>query len=292
MNYYPRNIGDWRVATWNLTKVQRCIYNDLIDTYYDRERPVKAKNIAEEMGCRSEEELAALSYVLDRYFILDEVDGESVFRHERCDEEIAHFHKVVEDAKKAGKASANARAAARVARKMNAEATVVQRPFNAEATPPQPPKTEDRLSSPSGEGGGEATSSQPTPDRSKPSRKCPKNFEVTADMMQWAAEKVPMLTHRDIEVETEKFRDTTFKTAITDWKGAWRNWLRKEQQFREQRGGGRQFPNSAAQVREQERQRVIEGLTGKKNGTSRTSAIDVETRVVGSGEAEPPDEVS
>lgn len=55
-------------------------------------------------------------------------------------------------------------------------------------------------------------------------RKCPASFQVTADLEAWAADKAPGI---DTAVETEKFRDYTFKNAITDWRGAWRNWLRR-----------------------------------------------------------------
>jgi hypothetical protein len=68
--------------------------------------------------------------------------------------------------------------------------------------------------------------------KSRPTRKCPSAFEITSEMDQWAAEKAPLV---NIESATEKFRDHTFKTAINDWPGAWRNWLRKEQEFAEQR---------------------------------------------------------
>lgn len=59
-------------------------------------------------------------------------------------------------------------------------------------------------------------------------RQCPKAFQVTEDMGKWASEKHP---GADVAAETEKFRDHTFKTAITDWPGAWRNWIRKSAEF-------------------------------------------------------------
>ena len=47
---------------------------------------------------------------------------------------------------------------------------------------------------------------------------------VDAALQRWAQENVPAI---DIHTETEKFRDHTFKTAMTDWAGAWRNWMRR-----------------------------------------------------------------
>lgn len=55
-------------------------------------------------------------------------------------------------------------------------------------------------------------------------RKCPESFSITQDLEQWAAENAPSV---DIKRETEKFRDYTFKTAHSDWGGAWRNWIRR-----------------------------------------------------------------
>lgn len=54
-------------------------------------------------------------------------------------------------------------------------------------------------------------------------KKAPDAFLIDADLQRWARENVPGL---DIRLETEKFRDHTFARAITDWPGAWRNWMR------------------------------------------------------------------
>jgi hypothetical protein len=56
-------------------------------------------------------------------------------------------------------------------------------------------------------------------------RKCPDDFFVTPEMAQWAVTECPGV---DAIRATEKMRDHTFKNAIVDWPGAWRNWLRKD----------------------------------------------------------------
>jgi hypothetical protein len=58
----------------------------------------------------------------------------------------------------------------------------------------------------------------------RPSRKCPEQFAVSDEMRKWASAKVPGV---NIDRETESFRDHTFRAAISDWAGAWRNWMRK-----------------------------------------------------------------
>lgn len=71
--------------------------------------------------------------------------------------------------------------------------------------------------------------------RKRASRKCPESFDVTEDMSEWAEREAP---HVSWQRETEKFRDHTFKTAMTDWPGAWRNWIRKAAERPAPRGGG------------------------------------------------------
>lgn len=83
---------------------------------------------------------------------------------------------------------------------------------------------------PTNVGGGDAAAA------GRPTRKCPPSFSVTDEMKAWAVGNAPMV---DLGKSTDSFRDHTFKTAITDWPGAWRNWLRKDQQFAAERLGAR-----------------------------------------------------
>jgi hypothetical protein len=59
-------------------------------------------------------------------------------------------------------------------------------------------------------------------------RRCPSEFDLNDTMRDWAVENAPAV---DVDLATAKFKDHTFKTGITDWKAAWRNWLRNEQTF-------------------------------------------------------------
>ena len=59
-------------------------------------------------------------------------------------------------------------------------------------------------------------------------RKCPTDFVVTEAMADWAKRECPSVP---LTRETAAFRDHTFKTAISDWQGAWRNWVRRASQF-------------------------------------------------------------
>jgi len=78
-----------------------------------------------------------------------------------------------------------------------------------------------------GTGAGPSGSRAPVGGASKsprPARKCPESFLVGADLQRWGRENHGRV---DLRAETAKFRDHTFRNAITDWTGAWRNWIRK-----------------------------------------------------------------
>lgn len=72
----------------------------------------------------------------------------------------------------------------------------------------------------------------------RPASKCPQSFEVTPELLTWAAEEAP---DANPVLETKSFRDHTFKPARADWPGTWRNWMRKAQKYHNERNGkGRQ----------------------------------------------------
>jgi uncharacterized protein YdaU (DUF1376 family) len=109
MHYYNFNISDFNNSTRHLTLVERALYVDAINLYYDTELPLTTDIdvLSRRLMARTDDEKEALIGVLDEYFILDD-DG---FRHARCDVEINKYHSKIEANSKAGKASAAARAA-------------------------------------------------------------------------------------------------------------------------------------------------------------------------------------
>jgi hypothetical protein len=69
---------------------------------------------------------------------------------------------------------------------------------------------------------------EPEPEKTKrPARKCPADWIISPALATWADTKAPSMSVAALAVETDKFRDHTFRTAITDWDGAWRNWIRR-----------------------------------------------------------------
>lgn len=117
---------------------------------------------------------------------------------------------------------------------------------------------------------------EPTPSGvGRATKKCPASFVVTDELRKWAGEKVPAI---DTEAETETFRDHTFKTAVTDWPGAWRNWMRKAAQFgpkptRPQQTGETPWQRS-------QRERVAQMTGGLLSAKAPNETIDMDTRNV------------
>ena len=71
-------------------------------------------------------------------------------------------------------------------------------------------------------------------------------------MQEWATINAPLV---NLDQATATFRDHTFKTAITDWAGAWRNWMRREQQYTtdRQRPGARPAVNRQEAIEQRNR---------------------------------------
>jgi uncharacterized protein YdaU (DUF1376 family) len=114
MHYYQFNIGDYASHTRHLSIIEDIAYRRLLDLYYLHERPLGdcSVNVARLIGMS--EYSQEVETVLIEFF--EHVDGG--FINSRADKEIAHYHSKVEQASKAGKASAE--------RRLNTRSTDVQ----------------------------------------------------------------------------------------------------------------------------------------------------------------------
>ncbi len=135
MNYYQHHIGDFDKATRHLTRLERSIYRDLIDLYYDTEAPLPLdmKALCRRVIARSNEEVTAVEQVLNEFFN-ETPDG---WYHSRCEEEIERYRASNTQKALAGQASAAARAAKKK-QALNVRSTDVQRPSNERATNQEP----------------------------------------------------------------------------------------------------------------------------------------------------------
>jgi uncharacterized protein YdaU (DUF1376 family) len=117
MNFYPHHIKDFNNATRHLTRVERSVYRDAIEHYYDTELALTSdiKRLEKLLLCTTEEEKNALNLILEEFFEATE-EG---FYNERCNEEITKYRANASAKAKAGIASAEARRRKRTERQQN-----------------------------------------------------------------------------------------------------------------------------------------------------------------------------
>lgn len=89
MNYYSFHIGDFRAGTVNMTRQARWIYRDMLDVYYDTERPLSLDfdRLCDDIGVMDDAERAIVQRLLRFKFI----ETENGFVHEVCDVVISEY---------------------------------------------------------------------------------------------------------------------------------------------------------------------------------------------------------
>jgi uncharacterized protein YdaU (DUF1376 family) len=211
LNYYPHHIGDFNNATRHLTRVERALYRELIELYYDTESPLPAGDfqaLCKKVLAHDTVEREAVSAVLGEFFIKE---GD-VYRHPRCDAEIALYRAKQEAAIKGGRASAESR--------LNRKSTIVQRRLNGGATNQnQEPRTKNQ------------EPESRAPQRSQGSR-LPPDWQPDDSLKAWAAGE---RTDLDVPTVVAKFRDywrgvPGSKGRKLDWDATFRNFIRSERQ--------------------------------------------------------------
>lgn len=88
MHYFKRNIGDYHKKAGRLSMIEHGAYTLLIDACYDREKFPTRDDALAWCWARSEQEIAAVDFVLARFF--DLVDG--VYIQSRIQDEIDDYH--------------------------------------------------------------------------------------------------------------------------------------------------------------------------------------------------------
>lgn len=208
MKHYPHHIGDFDRATRHLTRIERSVYRDMMDLYYDTETrlPLDVSFICRKIIARSNEESTAVEQVLNEFFI----KTESGYWHERCEAVIEEYRNHCSQKALAGKASAAKKAAARE-RAINGEATAVQQPLKSVAT----------------DGNGESTNHKPeTNNQSIPPLPPDGGLPQSADGVRVRGMRLPEGWGRDDSDETgltEEVRGVAraLKTGLaSDWNGA------------------------------------------------------------------------
>ena len=195
MHYYQFNIGDYASHTRHLNPIEDIAYRRLLDAYYLQERPLNAGIAAVARQINMREYEAEVKLVLEEFFLLTD-DG---WVNQRADKEIKHYKAKVEQASRAGKASAERRS-------------------NARSTDVQPTNNQEPI-----------TIVEAKPKQSRGTR-LPADWVPTEDQIQFCK------THRtDLSPQTtaDRFRDywsaqPGAKGLKLDWDATWRNWVRAE----------------------------------------------------------------
>lgn len=131
MNHYPHHIGDFDKATRHLTRIERSIYRDLIELYYDTEAPLTLDRVAlcRRVLARTNEESTAVEQVLNEFFY----ETPHGWYHVRCEIEIEKYRSNQSAQARAGKASAAARAL-KAQQAINGRSTDVELSFHETST--------------------------------------------------------------------------------------------------------------------------------------------------------------
>ena len=114
MHYYQFNIGDYASHTRNLSLLEDLAYRKLLDEYYLHERPLNGSitDVARQIGMKDYQD--EVGFVLKTFF----TDTDDGWVNKRADLQIAQYASKLDQASRAGKASAE--------RRRNAGSTDVQ----------------------------------------------------------------------------------------------------------------------------------------------------------------------
>jgi uncharacterized protein YdaU (DUF1376 family) len=131
MKHYPHHIGDFDRATRHLTRIERSVYRDMLDLYYDTEQRLTLDMAAlcRRIIARSNEESTAVEQVLNEFF----TKTETGWYHDRCESEIEAYRSNNSQRAQAGKASAESKRLKRQ-QALIETATPVERPLNSVET--------------------------------------------------------------------------------------------------------------------------------------------------------------
>ena len=149
MNHYPHHIGDFNSASRHLAFVERSLYRDLIEVYYDTEKPIAEDDF--DMVCRkilanTPEMKAGVRQILNEFFELK--DG--LYFHHRCEEEIQKYRDKVSKAVTSGRIGGSKRSKRKASGRLaDAKRTLSERLANHRTTEPQNRITEEPSFNPS-----------------------------------------------------------------------------------------------------------------------------------------------
>lgn len=263
VNYYPHHIGDYGSATAHLTMLEDAAYRRLIDWYYQAEAPIPAdeRAIFRRVRASSDDEREAVRAVLGEFFQLDPEAG--VYRHRRCDAEIARAQEKSEKARQS------------VSQRRD------RRPGN-DSSSARSTNVEEKPTNVAGEGYERSTpnSQEPIANSQGKEREQTRGARLPVDFPDPEAKAWARAEREDLDPDrtAERFRDywtaqPGAKGRKTDWLATWRNWVRNEKAQPQARAS----PQQSKQDRNAD---IIAQLTGRTRKDD-PNVIDAPARIVG-----------
>jgi uncharacterized protein YdaU (DUF1376 family) len=220
MKHYPHHIGDFDKATRHLTRIERSVYRDLIELYYDTEQrlPLEKPALCRKIIARSDEESTAVEQVLNEFF----TETPTGWYHARCEEEIEAYHANTSQKAMAGKASAEAKRLKKL-QALNGESTPVEHPLKSVETSEQRNPTNQSTNQP--------INHKPVEARASPNgSRLPADWTLPDDWAAWAKQ-----ARQDLDPNETAARFADYwhgvagaKGRKANWQATWRNWVRGE----------------------------------------------------------------
>ena len=266
MKHYPHHIGDFDKATRHLSRLERSVYRDLIDLYYDTEQRLTLDMAAlcRRVLARSNEEATAVQQVLNEFF----TETQTGWYHDRCEAEIEAYHANTSQKALAGKASAEAKRLKKQ-RALNGESAAVEQPLNSVETEAQRNSTNHQPINQS--------TSQPKKERERsPAVSSPDDVatQVWADWLALRkAKKAPVTATVIARARYEAAKaGLTFEAFLVVWcargsQGLEASWLKPHER------GSPQQPTETAWQRSQ-RERVEEATGGLLSTRRHTKPVE------------------
>jgi len=106
------------------------------------------------------------------------------------------------------------------------------------------------------------------------SKTCPADFEVTAELLQWAQDEAP---GANVDSETATFREFEFQRPYSNWPATWKRWIRRAHERKGINGNGSHQSAPARKPSAVERVYAATAhLCGDNGSVPRSSGMGVE----------------
>lgn len=253
MHYYSHNIADFNHATRHLDRVERSIYRDLIELYYDLEGPLPndLPQLCRRICARRDDEPQVVEAMLAEFFTLTEAG----WVHERCEKEISAYRSKAEKAQ----ASAAKRWQSEVKEVQQCERNANAMPTHSERNANQEPITNNHKPV--------TNKKTKAPDGVLPDGVDP---QVAADFIALSAkQRAPITATRLAGIEREARKvGMSLEAALRvccerNWRGFKAEWI------------ANQRPPPTYQTAADKRQSFAEALTGRTHERATPDFIDL-----------------